>query len=169
MAQNKIQILSASEIDDILIRMAYQVLEFFYGETQVHIIGIADGGLTLARLLERRLGSISSLETRLHTMRMDKENPQDSVTLNGELPRGSNILLVDDVANSGRTLTYALPTLLETDPRYIKIAVLVDRKHKRFPVKAGIVGRKLSTNLSDHVIVEFDKDKTPKGAYLIDL
>ncbi len=169
MTDTRIPILSDQDINNILLRMSYQVLEFFYGSQHIHIVGISEGGVLLARELHEIVTQISDLSVTQHTLTMNKELPQEGCTLTGEINEGAQILLVDDVANSGRTLAYALPILLEKIPRNIKIAVLVDRKHKRFPLKADIVGRKLSTNLSEHVIVEFDKKKTPTGAFLVDV
>ena len=74
--------------------------------------------------------------------------------------RKGYIVLVDDVINSGKTLQYALVKFLEQPTKAIKTVVLVDRKHRRYPVKANFVGLSLSTTLQDRVEVDFTKGKT---------
>ncbi|QLH48332.1 MAG: hypothetical protein HWD58_21300 [Bacteroidota bacterium] len=61
--------------------------------------------------------------------------------------KGKAVIVVDDVANSGRTALYAMRPLLETLPAKIQLAVLVDRRHKQFPVTSDFVGIQLSTDL----------------------
>ena len=75
------------------------------------------------------------------------------------------IVLIDDVGNSGKTMFYALSTLMGSSPKMIKTALLVERLHKRFPVSSDYVGVSLSTTLQEHIRVEFKNDKG--RAYLI--
>jgi pyrimidine operon attenuation protein/uracil phosphoribosyltransferase len=65
---------------------------------------------------------------------------------------------VDDVAHSGKTLMYALKPLMDKNPLKIQIAVLIDRKHKRFPVTADYVGLLLSTGMHEMVHVQMGKE-----------
>jgi pyrimidine operon attenuation protein/uracil phosphoribosyltransferase len=58
------------------------------------------------------------------------------------------------VANTGRTIFYAVQPLLKVLPAKVEVAVLVDRKHKSFPIKADYVGLSLYTTLKDHILVE---------------
>ena len=74
-------------------------------------------------------------------------------------------MLVDDVANSGKTLLYAIRPLLELQPNNIQITVLVDRKHKNYPIAPDIIGHSVSTTLQDAILVSFEKDKIT-GAFL---
>lgn len=76
-----------------------------------------------------------------------------------------NILLVDDVANSGKTLLYALKPLLAFHPKRIQTLVLVERMHKLFPVKPDFVGLSVATTLQDNIIVEVEGDEIT-GAYI---
>ncbi len=75
------------------------------------------------------------------------------------------IIVIDDVANSGRTLLYALKPFLEFHPKKIQTLVLVERSHNSFPVRPDYVGLSISTTLQEHIIVEVDKEKV-LGAYL---
>lgn len=69
------------------------------------------------------------------------------------------MVVVDDVANSGRTMLYALKPLLEFLPKKIQTAVLVDRKHKSFPLSVDFVGYSLATTLQDMVLVEMNGEE----------
>ena len=75
------------------------------------------------------------------------------------------IVLVDDVANTGRTIFYAIKPLLEVLPKKIQVAVLVDREHKSFPIKVDYVGVSLFTTIQDDIDVQI-KGKGEKAVYL---
>ncbi len=166
---DKIKLLDQEQIQRIIDRMSRQVLEFFYSQEFIYIVGIQQGGSVLAKLLQDKINEISDTETKLLSISLEKEKLSlRSSVMSDELPQDASILLVDDVANSGRTLSYALAKVLEYHPHQITLAVLVDRKHKRFPVVADIVGKKLSTNINEHVAIEFDEHGRPSAAYLSD-
>ncbi len=168
-ATQNIQLLDKEQIQRIIDRMSYQVLEFFYKQDYIFILGIETGGSALAKQLETKIQEISEIETKFISMKINKTNRSLHTTkMSDELPQNASILLVDDVANSGGTLSYALAHLLEYHPRQVTLAVLVDRKHKRFPVMADIVGKKLSTNINETVLVEFDESGEPHAAFLTD-
>jgi len=89
---------------------------------------------------------------------MDKKNPiKSGVTMS--IPeseyKNKSVVLVDDVLNSGTTLIYGVHHFLKTPLKQLKTAVLVNRNHKKYPVKADFKGISLSTSLQEHVIVEF--------------
>ena len=85
---------------------------------------------------------------------MNKKQPlHDEIKINEDLS-GRSVVLVDDVANSGKTLLYALKPLLAYELKKILIAVLVDRKHKSFPISPDIVGHTVATTLQEHIEVE---------------
>ena len=79
---------------------------------------------------------------------------------------GKSIIVVDDVANSGRTLLYALNPFLNVIAKKIQIAVLLDRKHKSYPVSADYIGTSLATTYQEHISVEVKSGKV-SGAYLL--
>ena len=78
---------------------------------------------------------------------------------------GKSILIIDDVANSGRTMLYALKPILETYPKKIQTLVLVERTHKSFPIDVDYVGLSISTALDEHITVEVDGGEV-KGAWV---
>ncbi len=91
-------------------------------------------------------------------IKLDKENPVGTVKIDADLERLSGIPLIiaDDVLNTGRTMTYSLMALLETEVTKVEIAVLVDRGHRKFPVSATFSGYQLSTTLEEQIEVKLD-------------
>ncbi|RYZ52316.1 MAG: phosphoribosyltransferase, partial [Sphingobacteriales bacterium] len=90
---------------------------------------------------------------------------QEDITLSLDTLNNKNIVLVDDVANSGKTLLYALKPLMDFEPAKIQVAVLVDRKHKNFPVTPDIIGHSVSTTIQEHIIVQYEGGRLT-GAHL---
>jgi pyrimidine operon attenuation protein/uracil phosphoribosyltransferase len=154
--QNKI--LSHVQIQHKIRRIAYQIYETNVSEKKIIIAGIEGGGLNFARKLQAVLQDITTAEIVLCKVMMDKKNPiKSGVTMS--IPeseyKNKSVVLVDDVLNSGTTLIYGVHHFLKTPLKQLKTAVLVNRNHKKYPVKADFKGISLSTSLQEHVIVEF--------------
>lgn len=140
-------------------RIAYQIVEDNYDEKEITIIGIKNSGYDYARLIQREIEGISEIKTQLFPLTMDKAKPLatpillniDKLSLNDKV-----VLLVDDVANTGRTMYYALKPVMDFAPKKVQIAVLVDRQHKLFPIASDFVGLSLSTTMLEHITVELD-------------
>ena len=165
MSQNII--LSQLEIDHKIKRIAYQIYETFAGEDEVIIAGIANNGYVFAEKLGGVLKKISDIKITLCEVKIDKQNPFNQITTSipKETYTNKNIVLVDDVLHSGTTLIYGVKHFLETPVKKFKTAVLVDRNHKKFPVKADFKGISLSTSIKEHVHVVFEGDNN--YAYLV--
>ena len=159
-------ILTQQEIDHKTRRIAYQIYETFSDEKEVVIAGIASNGYIFAKKVASMLESISDLKVILCEVKINKQNPQDKVqtSLTPEEYTNKSLVLVDDVLNSGTTLIYGVKHFLEVPLKKFKTAVLVDRNHKRYPVKADFKGLSLSTSLQEHIQVVFDE--TGEYAYL---
>ena len=153
-------ILSKQQINQKIKRIAFQILENNIEESTIHIAGISTNGYILAKKLKDELGTISDKEFILCEVKVDKQNPLDNVTTSLAIEKFANcsVVLVDDVLNSGRTLIYAVRYFLQVPLKKFKTAVLVDRNHKKFPVKSDFKGISLSTSLEEHVRVEFEKE-----------
>lgn len=154
--QNKI--LSHIQIQHKIRRIAYQIYETNVSEKKIIIAGIEGGGLNFAKKLQAVLKDITSAEILLCKVTMDKKNPiKSGVTMS--IPeseyKNKSVVLVDDVLNSGTTLIYGVHHFLKTPLKQLKTAVLVNRNHKKYPVKADFKGISLSTSLQEHVKVEF--------------
>ncbi len=98
-----------------------------------------------------------TLQLTLTRIRLNPANPVEYdpyIEMPPEALREKVIIIVDDVANTGRTIFYAVQPLLKVIPKKVEVAVLVDRKHKSFPVKADYVGLSLFTTLKDDIDVK---------------
>ncbi|MFH7013234.1 phosphoribosyltransferase family protein [Flavobacterium sp. FlaQc-52] len=157
---NKNIILTNQEIEHKIKRIAYQIYETFVDEDEVVIAGIASNGSVFAQKLAAALGNISNLKVSLCEVKVDKQNPQSPIQTSLPASEYANkgLVLVDDVLNSGTTLIYAVRHFLDVPLKKFKTAVLVDRNHKKYPVKADFKGISLSTSLLEHVQVVFDEN-----------
>lgn len=160
-------ILSNQEIEHKTRRIAYQIYETFIDEQEVVLAGIASNGFIFAQKIASELEAISSLKILLCEVKVDKQNPELPITtsLTSDQYKDKGLILIDDVLNSGTTLIYAVRHFLDVPLKKFKTAVLVDRNHKKYPVKADFKGISLSTSLLEHVQVVFENDNT-SHAYL---
>ncbi|SDS68856.1 phosphoribosyltransferase family protein [Gramella sp. MAR_2010_147] len=159
--ENHHLILNQEQIKHKIRRIAYQVYESNIEEEEIIIAGIAKNGFILAEKLEKELKNISQLKVSLCKVQIDKKNPLGEIktSLPAKDYQNKSIILVDDVLNSGTTLIYGVRHFLEVPLKQFKTAVLVDRNHKKYPVKADFKGISLSTSLSETVKVIFEKNK----------
>ncbi|MFL1896911.1 phosphoribosyltransferase domain-containing protein [Aquimarina sp. 2-A2] len=150
-------ILSHTQIQHKVKRIAYQIYESNVDEKEIIIAGIADNGYVLAERLAIVLKTISPLQITLCKVVVDKKDPQQPIqtSLAASTYQNKSLVLVDDVLNSGTTLIYGIKHFLEVPLKRFKTAVLVNRNHKKYPVKADFKGISLSTSLHEHVAVTF--------------
>lgn len=148
----KKQVLDFEKISRICGRLAYQILENNIYEDEILLVGIKEKGYEIAKIIEQKLKDISSSKVHLKSITIDKKNPNQisefDINFN-QMPK--SVYLVDDVLNTGKTLMFAVNSLLKYDFDLIKTLVLIDRNHKRFPIKVDFKGISLSTNLDDTV------------------
>jgi pyrimidine operon attenuation protein/uracil phosphoribosyltransferase len=152
-------ILNNTEIEHKIKRIAYQIYETFVDEQVIVIAGISKNGFVFAKKLAESLEQISDIKPILCEVKIDKLNPGSTITTSIAAAEYSEkgLVLVDDVLNSGTTLAYGVKHFLEVPLKKFKTAVLVDRNHKKYPVKADFKGISLSTSLKEHVQVVFEK------------
>lgn len=169
-------ILDAQRIERCIQRIARQILEDHHAAPLIAIAAIDGQGTVMARRIVDALEAISENSISGFTVTLDKDAPLDhSIAVTdrhgGEFATesldGATIIVVDDVLNSGRTLLHAVAHLLPFRPRHIAMCVLVDRIHRRFPVRADYVGMSLSTNLKAHIDVRLS-GPGPDEAVLMD-
>jgi pyrimidine operon attenuation protein/uracil phosphoribosyltransferase len=155
MIDSKNLILNHQEIQHKIRRIAYQIYESNVNEQEVILAGIESNGFILAKKLKTNLDKISDLKTTLCRVIIDKKHPQSEIKTSLKVEDYSNksIVLVDDVLNSGSTLIYGVKHFLNVPLKQFKTAVLVNRNHKKYPVKADFKGISLSTSLHEHVEV----------------
>lgn len=150
-------ILNHQEIEHKIKRIAYQIYETFVDEKIIVIAGISKNGFVFAGKIAQNLEAISKIKVVLCEVKIDKLNPGAPVTTSVPANEYSEkgLVLVDDVLNSGTTLVYGVRHFLDVPLKKFKTAVLVDRNHKKYPVKADFKGISLSTSLKEHVNVVF--------------
>jgi pyrimidine operon attenuation protein/uracil phosphoribosyltransferase len=162
---DKKYILNKEEVSRKIRRLAYEIAERNFGEDEIYLVGIREQGFYLAKLLVEELKGISSMQTQLISITLDKRSPNE-IILDPVLDfNEKNILLVDDVASSGKTMLYALKPLLNFHPKKIETLVLVERTHKQFPIHVDYVGMPVATTFEEHIFVEA-VDGVIVGAYM---
>tara|TARA_B110000238_G_scaffold75662_1_gene83360 strand:+ start:4742 stop:5245 length:504 start_codon:yes stop_codon:yes gene_type:complete len=162
MTDTKNIILNTLDVAQKIRRIAFQILESNSNEKEVIIVGIVGNGSLFAEKLVVDLNKISNIKTTLCEIAINKKNLLDTITtsLKEEEYKNKSIVLVDDVLNSGATLIYGVKHFLNVPLKRFKTAVLVNRNHKKYPVKADFKGISLSTSIKEHVVVEFNKKET---------
>ena len=153
--QNNI-ILTHQEINHKIRRIAYQIYESNVDERDIVLAGIDSNGYILAKKLKSILNKISPIESQLCKVTIDKKNPRNKIktSISETDYTNKSIVLVDDVLNSGTTLAYGIKHFLNVPLKQFKTAVLVNRNHKKYPVKADFKGISLSTSLHEHIDIE---------------
>lgn len=155
----KNRILTHEQIQHIVKRIAYQIYETNVDEKVIVVAGINGGGVNFAKKIGAMLKKITEAEIVLCKIDMDKKNPLESgvsTSISEEEYTDRSIVLVDDVLNSGTTLIYGTHHFLKTPIKQLKTAVLVNRNHKKYPIKADFKGISLSTSLNEHIKVVFE-------------
>ena len=150
------KILDKKQIERKIKRLAFQILENNYSEREIILAGINNNGMRFAELIKRQLEVITESKVTLTTLKVNPANPTSDlieIGLEDAAIKNKVIIVVDDVANTGRTLFYAFRPLMEVLPKKVETAVLVDRKHKSFPVKIDYVGTSLATTIQENIEV----------------
>lgn len=151
-------ILTHDEIVHKIKRIAYQIYESNVEEKELILAGIENNGFVLAKKLKTVLKQISPIEPILCKVSIDKKNPINEITTSipPEGYKNKSVILIDDVLNSGTTLIYGVKHFLNVPLKQFKTAVLVNRNHKKYPVKADFKGISLSTSLKEHVNIDLN-------------
>lgn len=154
-------ILNHEQIQQKIERIAYQILEDNINEKTISIVGIANTGYKFAEAISLVLKKISDFNLELIELRIDKKNSIDCLNNPQSLAIGKDsvVILIDDVLNSGETLMNSSFILLKKQPKKLRTVVLLDRRHRLFPIKADFAGLTLSTTLEEHIEVEFNDNK----------
>lgn len=159
-------ILTKEQIDHKTKRIAYQIYETFVEESEIVLAGISKNGFVFAEKIAEQLRVISEIEVCLCEVFIDKQDVLKPITtsLTPAEYQDKSLVLIDDVLNSGTTLIYGVKHFLGVPLKKFKTAVLVDRNHKKYPVKADFKGISLSTSLLEHIQVVFEGEE--EYAYL---
>ena len=152
-------ILDQKQIDHKIRRIAYQIYENNVSEKEVVIAGIFENGFIFAKKIKNVIEKISPINVIMCKVIIDKKNPINPITtsLESKIYKNKSLVLVDDVLHSGTTLIYGIKHFLQVPLKQFNTAVLVDRNHKKYPVKADFKGISLSTSINENVSVVFEK------------
>lgn len=164
-AETRTMILDAAAVKRKIKRMALEIAEQNAGEKEIVLAGIVGNGETLAACIAAELKNISSLQTEVVSIQLNKRELKN-VSLSPTLSvAGKTIIITDDVANTGKTLFYALKPFLDASPKRLQTLALVERSHKLFPVHTDYTGLSIATTLQEHIAVE-TKGEEITGAWL---
>jgi pyrimidine operon attenuation protein/uracil phosphoribosyltransferase len=171
--RDKVQLLSASEIERTLVRLAHEIVEKNNGVQNLALVGIRRRGIPLAKRVAAILERIEKIPVPVGTL--DITLYRDDLSTIGAKPEvkpktmecditGKDVVLVDDVLYTGRTIRAALDALFDCGrPRKVQLLVLIDRGHRELPIEAAFVGRRVQTTQQEVIEVKLEEtDKTEK-------
>ena len=158
---DKKKILDYQSIKKKIRRISLQIIESNIDQDEIIIAGIELNGFIIAKKISQEISKISEINIKLCKVKIDKKNPLNdiSTSLNFEDYQNKSLVVIDDVLNSGATLMYSVKYFLNTKIKSLKTAVLVDRNHKKYPIKADFKGLSLSTSIQSKVEVVIDEKK----------
>jgi pyrimidine operon attenuation protein/uracil phosphoribosyltransferase len=171
--RQKAQLMSASEIERTLVRLAYEIVEKNGGVDALGLVGIRRRGVPIAERLGKIVARIENAKVPVGTL--DITFYRDDLSTLGPKPvvlekeigfsiEDKNIVLVDDVLFTGRTTRAAMDALFSQGrPRKVQLCVLIDRGHRELPVEASFVGRHVQTTVNEVIEVKLiEVDNTDK-------
>ena len=153
-------ILDQNKINRIVRRLAYQILESNISSSEIILIGIYENGYNLSKIIFEELKAITEIKTELFFVKINKKSPLKNIVFECEKEylKNKSIVLIDDVLNTGKTLIYCTKSLLDVELNSFKTVVLIDRNHKKFPIKVDYKGISVSTSIADHIELIFEKN-----------
>ena len=153
-------ILNHEQIKNKTRRIAYEIYESNSNEKEIIIAGINGNGYVFAQKIAQILKDISDLEIQLCIVEIDKKHPLNEIKtdISPNDYKNKSLILIDDVLNSGATLIYGIKHFLEVPLKHFQTAVLINRNHKKYPVKADFKGLSLSTSMHERVNVVFEEN-----------
>lgn len=155
-------VLNAVQIQQKIERIAFEIMETTFETPTIYIGGISGNGFLFAERLVLKLNDISDQKIMLFEIKVNKDKPLEeaiSLSVDDTNISQSTVILVDDVINSGRTMMHAVRRLLQNQLNVLKVATMVNRTHRRYPVHADFVGINIATTLRDNITVVFGKNE----------
>lgn len=165
--ENRKQILTKEKALQKLERMALEIAEQLSEEkVDLYLIGIEKKGVIISQLIQQYLKPYFKNNIHSLSVSLNKDEPNEIVLSKTVNFNNCNVIIIDDVANSGKSLMYAIKPILEFLPKRIQTLVLVERTYKKFPIKPDYIGLSIATTIQEHISVEFTNGEIT-GAYLI--
>ena len=166
---NQVIVLNQKQIEQKIVRIAYQIWEDNLDEEEMVVAGIIDFGYILAGRIKTKLEEISGIKITLMKIILDKDSSNLAVETDIPVADCTNkvVILVDDVVNKGRTMAHGIGIFLHTPIKKLRTVALVDRSHRVFPVSPDYTGIELSTITKEHVdVVLSNQQDTEDVVYL---
>lgn len=162
------KILDETQIKQKTKRLALEILENNLDEQELYFVGINDNGLYFAKSIGYYLTRLSEIKLHYAQVHVEQVAQNHEVQLSLDIDKVQNkvVVLIDDVANSGRTIFYSLKPFMDGQLKKVEIAVLVDRMHKSYPIHPNYVGLTLATTTHEHIDVQI-KSVEKKAVYLV--
>ncbi|WP_339227625.1 bifunctional pyr operon transcriptional regulator/uracil phosphoribosyltransferase PyrR [Oceanobacillus sp. FSL K6-2867] len=167
--KKKTEILDTAAINRALTRMSHEILEKNKGGEDIVLVGIKTRGVPLAKRVHDKIKQIEAIEVPLGELDItlyrddlekttaDNEPEIKSATIDVELT-GKNVILIDDVLYTGRTVRAAMDAVMDIGrPSRIQLGVLVDRGHRELPIRADYVGKNIPTSDKEIIVVQLDE------------
>lgn len=176
--REKAQLMSASEIDRTLVRLAHEILEKTIDHSKLAFIGIRRRGVPLAQRLSAKIAALEGLKIPVGIL--DINLYRDDLSTVGHQPVlnnteidfsvvGKDIILFDDVLYTGRTIRAALDALFDQGrPARVQLCVLIDRGWRELPIEARYVGRMVQTTQNEIIEVKFQEVDNMEKVLLVE-
>ncbi len=176
--REKLRLMSASEIERTLVRLAHEIIEKNNGSENLGLVGIKRRGVPLAQRLATLIGGIERRPVPTGTL--DISFYRDDLTTDGPRPivntgdlgfdvAGRDVILIDDVLYTGRTIRAAMDALFDFGrPQRVQLLVLIDRGHRELPIEATFVGRNVPTTSREIVEVKLKEIDNEEQVLLVE-
>lgn len=162
----KKEVVDAVTMKRALTRISYEIIERNKGIQDIVLVGIKTRGIYIAQRLAERLKQLEDIDVPVGELditlyRDDVKDMEEPELHSSDVPvsiEGKEVILVDDVLYTGRTIRAAMDAVMDLGrPRKISLAVLVDRGHRELPIRAGYVGKNIPTSKTEEIIVEMEE------------
>jgi pyrimidine operon attenuation protein / uracil phosphoribosyltransferase len=167
MGAEKAVILDGRDMERAVRRIAHEIVERNRGAADLAIIGVRTRGVPLARRIAAIINRLEGVEVPLGILditlyRDDIQTRPQPVVKETDIPfdvTGLNVVIVDDVLSTGRSVRAAIDAVIDFGrPRTVQLAVLVDRGHRELPIRADYVGKNVPTSLQERVTVQMEEE-----------
>jgi len=175
----KSQILTEEDLQRTIARLAHEIIEKNKGLLNVAIVGMRTRGVPLAQRIVRKLEEIESKKVPVGTLDVTlyrddfRTKLKQPVVQVSDIPFSideKDIVLVDDVLFTGRTVRAALDALMDYGrPESIQLAIMVDRGHRELPIKADFIGRNVPTSVGEEIRVHMQEIDGDDGVFLVEM
>ncbi|WP_425277858.1 bifunctional pyr operon transcriptional regulator/uracil phosphoribosyltransferase PyrR [Enterococcus faecalis] len=162
----KKEVVDAVTMKRALTRISYEIIERNKGIQDIVLVGIKTRGIYIAQRLAKRLKQLEDIDVPVGELditlyRDDVKDMEEPELHSSDVPvsiEGKEVILVDDVLYTGRTIRAAMDAVMDLGrPRKISLAVLVDRGHRELPIRADYVGKNIPTSKTEEIIVEMEE------------